>query len=126
MASELIGETESLCPECLARIPARRVAENGNIYLEKSCSQHGTFKVLIWRQKADHYLDWARYSEPPVGPQKSLSNISQGCPFDCGLCPEHQTNACTMVMEVTEQYLDACSIISCPRSIPLTPLGKPG
>ena len=97
--SELLRETESLCPECLSRIPARRISEDGNIYLEKSCPEHGKYKLLIWRQDLKHYLDWGKYSEPAAGPLKSLTNINQGCPYDCGICPEHKTNACTMVMD---------------------------
>jgi uncharacterized radical SAM superfamily Fe-S cluster-containing enzyme len=96
---ELIGETQSLCPECLQRIPAKRVAENGRVYLEKTCPEHGEYKVLIWRQNARHYLDWAEGSEKGSGPARSFTAKKKGCPYDCGLCPEHITRACTMVME---------------------------
>lgn len=108
--SELLGETESLCPECLWRIPARRISENGNIYLEKNCPEHGKFKVLIWRQTVKHYLDWGQYLKKPTGPLKSLTNLDQGCPYDCGVCPDHQTNACSMVMEVTQKCNLRCPV----------------
>ena len=32
----LLDETESLCPECLEKIPARRVVEMGDVYFEKN------------------------------------------------------------------------------------------
>ena len=108
--SELMGETESLCPECLSRIPARRIAEDGNVYLEKDCPEHGKYKVLIWRRDANHYLDWGRYSQKAVGPLKSLTDIDKGCPYDCGLCPDHKANACTMVMEVTHRCNLHCPV----------------
>ncbi|TRZ52904.1 MAG: radical SAM protein [Dehalococcoidia bacterium] len=98
---KLLGETESLCPVCLKRIPARKVADNGKVYLEKTCPEHGESKVLIWRQDARHYLDWAKGSEKGSGPLHSFTAVDKGCPYDCGLCPEHWTRACTMVMEVT-------------------------
>ena len=100
---ELLGETESLCPSCLSLVPARRVAEDGNVYLEKDCPAHGKYKVLIWRQDANHYLDWGRYGETAVGPLRSLTPVARGCPHDCGPCPEHKANACTMVLEVTQR-----------------------
>jgi uncharacterized radical SAM superfamily Fe-S cluster-containing enzyme len=97
----LIGETESLCPVCLKRIPAARVAEDGKVYLEKTCPEHGEYRTLIWRQDAGHYREWSRGSERGSGPACSFTKVDRGCPYDCGLCPEHWTRACTMVMEVT-------------------------
>ena len=108
--SQLVGETESLCPECLRRIPAIKIAENHSIYMEKSCPEHGKYKVLIWRQEPEHYLDWCRYSQQAVGPLKSLTKYDRGCPYDCGLCPEHKANACTMVMEVTQRCNLRCPV----------------
>lgn len=98
---ELLGETESLCPVCLKRIPARKVEDSGKVYLEKACPEHGETKVLIWRQDARHYLEWTRGSEKGSGPLHSFTTVDKGCPYDCGLCPEHWTRACTMVLEVT-------------------------
>ncbi len=98
---ELLSETESLCPVCLKKIPARKVEDNGKVYLEKTCPEHGESKVLIWRQDARHYLDWTMGSEKGSGPLHSFTTVDKDCPYDCGLCPEHWTRACTMVLEVT-------------------------
>jgi uncharacterized radical SAM superfamily Fe-S cluster-containing enzyme len=106
---EILSETQSLCPNCLRRITARRVEENGQVYLEKTCPEHGEYKVLIWRQDARHYLDWAKGSQRGSGAARNYTSVVRGCPFDCGLCPEHRTRACTMVMEVTL----SCNL-SCP------------
>ena len=44
-----IGKTMSVCPVCLAKIPAKKaVGEDGNIYMEKRCWEHGSFRTLIW------------------------------------------------------------------------------
>ncbi len=107
---ELISETQSLCPECMSRIPARKIAENGNIYLEKVCPRHGYYKVLIWRQDKEHYLEWDRNNQKALGPIKTVSQIVKGCPYDCGLCSDHQTSACTMVMEVTSRCNLNCPV----------------
>ena len=107
---ELMGETQSLCPECLKRIPATKIAQNGKVYLEKICPQHGQYKVLIWRQNAQHYLDWSRGSQRGSGPVRNFTLVDKGCPYDCGLCPEHGTRACTMVMELTLKCNLACPV----------------
>ena len=45
----VIGKTQSVCPVCLNRIPANKVVgEDGNIYMEKRCFEHGSFRTLIW------------------------------------------------------------------------------
>ena len=107
---ELIGETESLCPVCLKIIPARKVADSGKVYLEKTCPEHGDYKVLIWRRDARHYLDWAKGSEKGSGPLHSFTTVDKGCPYDCGLCPEHWTRACTMIMELTLRCNLGCPV----------------
>ncbi len=97
----MVGQTESLCPVCLRRIPAYKVEKEGGIYQEKNCPDHGNFMAIIWRQKARHYLEWAEGSDMGVASFRRLTEADKGCPYDCGLCPEHQTRACSMVMEVT-------------------------
>ena len=105
-----IGETVSLCPECLNRIPARRVDRQGNVYLEKKCPEHGEFRTLIWRGDGASYEDWARNSRKAVGPLAPITRTDKGCPFDCGLCAGHRANACTMVMEVTQRCDLGCPV----------------
>jgi len=107
---ELVGETESLCPVCLRRIPARKVADHGKVYLEKTCPEHGACRALIWRRDARHFLDWTAGTDKGSGPVRSFTAPYKGCPFDCGLCPEHETRACTMVMELTPQCNLKCPV----------------
>ena len=84
--SEIIGETESLCPECLKVIPAVKIAENDNIYLEKTCPEHGKYKVLIWRG-VDDYLSLKKYACVPSKPNVCVVDKEEiVCPLDCGLC----------------------------------------
>jgi uncharacterized radical SAM superfamily Fe-S cluster-containing enzyme len=106
--------TESLCPHCLHRIPARRTLINDSVYLEKSCPEHGDLeKVLLWNNVPWPYEMWSR---PHAGhaPSLSLEPVaaipeSGGCPFDCGICGRHEQATCTAILEVTS----ACNI-SCP------------
>jgi uncharacterized radical SAM superfamily Fe-S cluster-containing enzyme len=106
----IIGKVESLCPVCLRRIPAKKIGDDGKVYLVKNCPEHGEYKVLIWRHNADHYLGWNKNSEKGSGPLRSFTTVDRGCPYDCGLCPEHLTRACTMVLEVTSRCNFKCSV----------------
>ena len=44
-----LGLTDSVCPVCLATIPAERIAEGDTVYLRKTCPEHGTTSTPIWR-----------------------------------------------------------------------------
>ena len=93
--------TESVCPVCLRRIPAQRVMHGQDVYLEKSCPEHGHFQTILWRGRPD-YRGWAR-PKIPAYPQNPFTAIREGCPFDCGLCPDHRQQTCTALLEVTQR-----------------------
>lgn len=102
-----IGETTSLCPICLAVIPAVKILEGEDVFLKKTCPDHGEFKTIIWRGSPT-YEEWGlgEFSRPS---QKTQTKTISGCPKDCGICPEHRSDTCTVLMEVT----DKCNL-SCP------------
>jgi uncharacterized radical SAM superfamily Fe-S cluster-containing enzyme len=109
MSNQILNQTESVCPECLKRIPAKIVAVGDNVYLEKSCSEHGDFKVLIWRG-VELYREWGKFGTDLGSPRVSLTNISKGCPYDCGLCPEHKAETCIAIMDITNRCNLSCPI----------------
>ncbi len=98
--AEVIGETESLCPVCLRRIPAIRVVEHSDVYLNKTCPTHGRYKTLIWRD-VQRYHSWGRFGLDLGSPESRLTETNQGCPYDCGLCPAHRAKTCVAVLEIT-------------------------
>jgi len=103
----LLGTTESVCPECLARIEAQRIAENGDVYLVKSCPEHGRFKTVIWRGEPT-YQSWALARKRESKPTVPATAGSRGCPFECGLCPDHRQHTCCVLLEVTDRCNLAC------------------
>jgi 7,8-dihydro-6-hydroxymethylpterin dimethyltransferase len=105
----VLSATESLCPVCLQRISAERVAEGDNVYLSKTCSRHGEFKTVIWRG-ADSYASWGSQCRTPARPPVCVSEVDRGCPFDCGLCPDHRQHTCCVVLDVTERCNLECPV----------------
>ncbi len=108
-AGEILGRTESLCPECLKRIPAFKVAYGKDVYLEKTCDEHGLFRVIIWRGSNPAYLSWAT-EKLPARPPVCDTRVEKGCPFDCGLCPEHRQHTCCVLLEVTGRCNLRCPV----------------
>ena len=105
---EILSRTESVCPECLARIPADRVKYGEDIYLEKDCPEHGHFKTVIWRG-LPAFAAWTR-PKTPAYPDRPFTKVERGCPFDCGLCPEHKQLSCCVLLEVTQRCDLQCPI----------------
>lgn len=105
-----IGRTESVCPVCLRKLPADKViGPDDNIYMEKTCPEHGKFSTLIWEGSFSSYLRWNRtstVSEPPVNPKPA----DKGCPSDCGLCAEHLRKGCCMLLELTNRCNLHCPV----------------
>lgn len=103
-----LSPTQSLCPECLARIPAVRLARGGDVYMKKTCPEHGEFRVVLWRGTPS-YQAWMR-SKVPSYPRRPATSVGAGCPFDCGLCPDHRQQTCTALLEVTQRCNLRCTV----------------
>ena len=105
----VIGTTESVCPVCLRRLRAEKRAEQDGIYMDKSCPEHGRFSALIWEGDLRSYLRWSTESirvEQPVEPR----GAEKGCPYDCGLCQEHQRKGCCVLLELTNRCNLRCAV----------------
>ena len=99
---EEMRHTYSVCPVCLKRIPAKREERDGQIYLVKTCPDHGTFSSIIWRNKRK-FADW-RGERPAVGENENLN-----CPAGCGLCAEHRRATCCTLLEITARCNMNCT-----------------
>jgi hypothetical protein len=104
-----LAATGSVCPVCLARIPAERVARGENVYLRKACPEHGPFSTVLWRG-APAYESWGASSRPASTPRACAAETKRGCPFDCGLCPDHRQTTCCVLVEVTNRCNLSCPV----------------
>ncbi|PAB60572.1 radical SAM (seleno)protein TrsS [Anaeromicrobium sediminis] len=105
---KILDVTKSLCPYCFKRIDADIVEDNGKIYMDKTCSDHGKVRVLIWSD-ASTYQEWGKYSEH--APRNEGGHPTEKeCPYDCGYCNEHRGSTCTSVIEVTKRCNMNCSV----------------
>ncbi len=100
--------TVSLCPQCLRRIDAKVVFEDGNVYMLKNCTEHGFQKVLI-ATDIQYYKNIRNYNKPSETPLRFNTKTHYGCPYDCGLCQDHEQHSCLTLIEIT----DRCNL-SCP------------
>ena len=102
-------KTESLCPECLAIIPATMRDDNGKVVMEKSCPKHGSFKDVVWSD-VDMYLRAEKWAKDGVGVRDPLIPNAKQCPFDCGLCNLHLSHTGLANVDLTNRCNLKCPI----------------
>ena len=99
----------SLCSKCLRRVDAKIVFQDGCVWMLKRCSHHGPERVLI----ADDIEYYKRSREIFVKAPEQVNKYNTvshyGCPYDCGICPDHEQHGCNLLIEVT----DSCNL-RCP------------
>lgn len=103
-----LGQTTSLCEECSGLVPAKVIVQEGQVYYQKRCPSHGVQKTLV-STDADYYQLAKSFLKPGDRPRFFHSQTDYGCPFDCGLCPDHEQHSCLAILEVNEH----CNL-SCP------------
>jgi uncharacterized radical SAM superfamily Fe-S cluster-containing enzyme len=92
--SDIIRHTASVCPVCLKRINAQLVKRDSGVFMEKDCPEHGHFSNIVWRDRRD-MLEWIG-SAPEIQPGENLL-----CPNCSGICSEHKSDTCCVLLEVT-------------------------
>ncbi|MFD2673483.1 radical SAM protein [Marinicrinis sediminis] len=101
--------TASICSVCYEKVEAKIIFEEERVYLVKRCLKHGPEKVLISTDK-DYYLKCRHYIKPSEMPHRFNTPIRYGCPYDCGLCPDHEQHSCLTLIEVTDRCNLECPI----------------
>ncbi|MDI3406229.1 radical SAM protein [Streptomyces cavernicola] len=91
--------TKSICPMCKTPVDAQVNIRENKVYLRKRCREHGEFEALVYGD-AEEYLASSRFNKPGTIPLTFQTEVKDGCPSDCGLCPEHKQHACLGIVEV--------------------------
>lgn len=102
------GLTNSLCSRCLGKVEAKIIVQDGGVHLLKHCPTHGREQVLI-ADDIDYYRQSQAFIKPGDMPLRFNTPIRHGCPYDCGLCPDHEQHSCLTLIELT----DRCNL-NCP------------
>ena len=103
------AQTTSLCETCLKLTPAKILIEGDNVYYLKRCPEHGAQKTLVSTDAA-YFKSCKDYLKPGDMPLKFQSRTHYGCPYDCGLCPDHEQHSCLALIEVNEECNLTCPV----------------
>jgi uncharacterized radical SAM superfamily Fe-S cluster-containing enzyme len=67
--------------------------------LPQKCPEHGVIEDFVCSDVA--YYDRHELSQPSRIPRAYGVEPDKGCPYDCGLCTEHEQHTCIALVEVT-------------------------
>jgi tetraether lipid synthase len=99
----------TVCSVCFRKLEGKIVFENDNVFLLKRCPEHGAERVLI-ADDVDYYRRCREvFIKRPEMPLVYNTPVKWGCPYDCGLCTDHEQHSCLSLVEVT----DSCNL-RCP------------
>ena len=100
----------SICSKCFQKIEAKTVFQDGKVYLLKRCPQHGHERVLI-ADDVDYYRRSREvFIKPPEMPLVYNTPVRWGCPYDCGLCSDHEQHSCLTLVEICDYCNLRCPV----------------
>ncbi len=81
---------------------AKELIQDDKVYLWKRCAEHGEQRVLLSDDVAYFRLCREVFLKPPEQVEKYNTPFQYGCPYDCGICPDHEQHGCLSVLEITD------------------------
>jgi len=104
-----IKPTRSICPECLKAIDATIYEDDGKVFIKKACPEHGAFQELYWSDY-DQYMRAEKFRFEGEGVSNPRTEKKNGCPYDCGICPEHKSHTALAIIDVTNRCNLTCPV----------------
>ena len=99
----------TICSKCFRKVEGKIVFQDDKVFLLKRCPEHGVERVLV-ADDVDYYRRCREvFIKKPEMPAVYNTPVKWGCPYDCGLCTDHEQHSCLSLVEVT----DSCNL-RCP------------
>jgi uncharacterized radical SAM superfamily Fe-S cluster-containing enzyme len=105
----VIKNTKTICPDCLKVLDATIFEADGKVFIKKECSEHGQFQELYWSDYKQ-YLRAENFRSEGEGVENPRTKTQKGCPYDCGICPEHKSHTALAIIDVTNRCNLACPV----------------
>jgi uncharacterized radical SAM superfamily Fe-S cluster-containing enzyme len=101
--------SRTTCPGCEKLVDGMRVLRDGKVFLKKNCSACGPSEALI-SGSSDWFLRSLNFTSKGSVPLQHSTEVKDGCPSDCGLCPDHEQHSCLPIIEITNHCNLECPI----------------
>ncbi|HET6352034.1 MAG TPA: radical SAM protein, partial [Coriobacteriia bacterium] len=100
--------TRSTCSTCGQLCDAKIIIKGSSAFLLKRCIEHGEH-VELFEEDASYLLARHAYDKPGNTIKPDV-RVAEGCPYDCGLCADHEQHTCIGVIEVTQHCDLGCPV----------------
>ncbi|MFX1365355.1 MAG: tetraether lipid synthase Tes [Promethearchaeota archaeon] len=114
-------KTRSICPECLEPIGAEVYEDNDEIWMKKTCEEHGQFKDKL--SSSAKYYKWTHWAikdkngnivwkfdkDGNANPPDCIGEDPRGCPYNCGLCEQHLSTCSLALIDLTNRCNFNCN-----------------
>ena len=95
---------------CYRKVEGKIIFQDNCVYVTKWCPAHGSERVLM----ADDVDYYPRCREilikRPEMPRTFNTPVRWRCPYDCGLCADHQQHSCLSLIEITDHCNLQCPV----------------
>ncbi|HEY0565066.1 MAG TPA: radical SAM protein [Terriglobales bacterium] len=92
----------SICSKCFRRVDAKIVFRDDRVLMLKRCPEHGSENILM-ADDVDYYRKCREvFLKAPEQAERYNTPTRWGCPYDCGLCPDHEQHSCLSLLEITD------------------------
>jgi uncharacterized radical SAM superfamily Fe-S cluster-containing enzyme len=96
-------KTQSLCPVCLKVLNSELLERDNQIFIERTCPEHGHFSNLYWSD-AGLYKKFAQYHSEGRGLENpQVSDPQVACPGACGICAKHKSSTLLANIDLTNR-----------------------
>lgn len=100
----------SICSTCYRKVEAKIVFQDNNVFMLKRCPEHGAERVLV-ADDVDYYRRCREvFIKPPEMPVRYNTPVRWGCPYDCGLCADHEQHSCLSLVEIGDYCNLRCPV----------------
>jgi len=100
----------SICSKCFRRSEGKIIFREGSVFMDKVCFSCGKREEVLLADDEEYYRRCREvFVKPSEMPERWNTPIKYGCPYDCGICPDHEQHSCLTLIEIT----DHCNL-SCP------------
>ncbi len=83
--------------------------DGGKVYIKKECPEHGPFQELYWSDY-EQYVRAEKFRYDGQGLENPRTKTVNGCPNDCGICPEHKSHTALAIIDVTNRCNLKCPV----------------
>lgn len=107
-----LNSTQSFCHICnnLNKLVETHTVTKGNeVFLRKFCTSCGESMSKI-STDYEYFKTCDSYLKPPDLPEHTNTVVLRGCPFDCGVCPQHQNHPCLALFNITDECNMKCHV----------------